>query len=195
MNRFLSLGVFISFLYACAQTPPVPTPIDRSAPVVTSPSTAPVLATPSAAKPVCDNRNVMQTRTRRYYEDSYGTMMTTDPLTLTTRKTVYGWGIANQAPLEKANFAAYLKPMGRFSHFNAKIYVDSGIQAPMEFLFRNGDRNGEVLKAVTVNPGQAVGIDFKISGVKKMYVAAELGINHGKATRIIIGEPELYNCR
>jgi hypothetical protein len=148
-----------------------------------------------SVKPSCDNRNVMQTRTRRHYQDYCGTMITTNPSALTTDKTTYLWGITNQTPLDLTYFAAYLKPMGRFSHFNAKLYIDSGIKDSMIFFFRNGDKEGEVLKSVPINPGQTVGVDFEISGVKKMYVGSELRTNHGRAAKIVMGEPEFYNCR
>lgn len=185
MRNYFVIGLVLFLFCSCAET--IPAVKSRDKPVVSD--------IQESAKPVCDNRNVMQTRTRQHYQDYYGTMMTTDPFTLTTRKTVYRWGIVNNAPLEMAYFAAYLKPQGRFKRFNTKIYIDSGVKAPMNFLFRNGDREGEVLKSVTVNPGQTIGVDFEISGVKKMYVGSELRINHGKATRIVVGEPEFYNCR
>lgn len=185
MKNCFVTGLVLFLFCSCAETHP--TLKNGDSPAVSS--------IQESAKPACDNRNVMQTRTRQHYQDCYGTTMTTDPFTLTTRKTVYRWGIVNNAPLEMAYFAAYLKPQGRFSRFNTKIYIDSGLKAPMIFLFRNGDREGEVLKSVTVNPGHTVGIDFEISGVKKMYLGSELRINHGKAVRIVIGEPEFYNCR
>lgn len=186
MRNFVVLGLVVFVLCSCTELRPVAKSGDGT--------TVPI-GTPESIKPVCDNRRVMQTRTRQHYEDYYGTMITTNPSTLATRKKVYLWGITNQTPLEMACFAAYVKPMGRFNRFNAKIYVDSGVKDPMTFFFRNGARDGEVLKSVTVNPGQTVGVDFEISGVKRMYVGSELRINHDRATRIIIGEPELYNCR
>jgi hypothetical protein len=185
MRNYFVLGLVLFLFCSCAELPPATKSGDR-------PAVSGIL---DSVRPACDNRNVMQTRTRQHYQDYYGTMMTTDPSTLTTSRTVYRWGIVNNAPLEMAYFAAYLKPQGRFNRFNAKIYIDSGIKAPMNFLFRNGDREGGVLKSVTVNPGQTVGLDFEIAGVKKMYVGSELRINHAKATRIVIGEPEFYNCR
>lgn len=185
MRTFVALGLAVFVLGSCADTQTAAKDGDKVA----------IPATREAAKPECDNRNVMQARTRQHYEDYHGTMMTTDPSTLTTRKTIYQWGIVNKFPLEMAQFAAHLKPQGRFKHFNAKIYVDSGIKAPMSFLFKKGDRKGELLKSVTVDPGGTVGVDFEISGVKKMYVGSELKTFHGKATRIVIGEPEFYNCR
>jgi hypothetical protein len=185
MKRFLASGIFVFVLCSCTDVHPVLKSGDKTPP----PSVQ------ESVKPLCDNRNVMQTRTRQHYQDYYGTMITTDPSALTTNKTTYRWGITNQTPLEMAHFAAYLKPLGRFNRFNAKIYIDSGIKDSMVFFFRNGDRDGEVLKSVTINPGQTVGIDFEISGVKKIYVGSELRINHGKATKIVIGESEFYNCR
>jgi hypothetical protein len=179
------IGFIVLVLCSCAEFHPA----------IQGGDVSPASAVQESVKPICETRNVMQTRTRQHYEDYYGTMITTDPSALTTRKTVYRWGIANQTPLDMAYFAAYLKPQGRYDHFNTKVYIDGGIKAPMIFFFRNGSRDGEVLKSITVNPGQTVGVDFEISGIKKMYVGSELRINHGKAVRIVIGEPEFYNCR
>ncbi|HAR96845.1 MAG TPA: hypothetical protein DCR97_12915 [Deltaproteobacteria bacterium] len=185
MRNVLVLGFIVSVLCSCA---------GAQAPMKGGDGPAPFRA-PESIKPACENRSVMQARTRQHYEDYYGTMMTTDPSTLTTRKMVYRWGITNKTPLEMAYFAAYVKPMGRFNRFNAKIYVDSNVKDSMTFFFRNGARDGEVLKSIKVSPGQTVGVDFEISGVKKMYVGSELRINHGRGARLIIGEPEFYNCR
>lgn len=182
----LSLGMLVFLLCSCT---------DANTVRIQGETSSMVSSVPESAKPSCGQRNVMQVRTRRHYEDDHGTMMTTDPSTLATRKTVFRWGIANRGPLEMAKFAAQLKPIRKFNHFNAKIYIDSGIKAPMEFLFRNGDKNGEVLKSVIVNPGQTVGVDFEISSVRRMFVSSELRIDHAKATRVVIGEPEFYNCK
>ena len=65
----------------------------------------------------------------------------------------------------------------------------------MIFLFRNNDREGEVIQKVTIEPGQTKVVDIEIRGVKKLFMGSELRINHGTARRIIFGEPEFYNCK
>lgn len=150
---------------------------------------------PEPVKARCSNVSATAVRTRQQYEDYYGTMITSDSSSLRTPAGTYRYGITNPTPLSMAYFAAYLKPASRYNYFRTKIYIDGGIKAPMVFLFRNGDRNGEVLKSVTIHPGQTREVDFEIAGVRKMYAGSELRINHDRAVKIIIGEPEFYNCR
>jgi len=147
------------------------------------------------AQPSCARVKVTAVKTRQLYEDYYGTMITGDRSSLKSPSRTFRWGITNSGPLEMAYFAAYVKPGGKYGRFRATVYIDDGIKAPMVFLFRRNDRNGEVLKSITVAPGKTEEVDFEIAGIKKTYIGSELRINHGNAVKLIIGEPEFYNCR
>lgn len=149
----------------------------------------------SEAQPSCPRVKVTAVKTRQIYEDYYGTMITGDRSSLKSPGRTFRWGITNPGPLEMAYFAAYVKPGGKYGRFKATVYIDDEIKAPMVFLFRRGDRNGEVLKSITVVPGETEEVDFEIVGIKKIYIGSELRINHGNAMKLIIGEPEFYNCR
>lgn len=184
MKRFTLLAVFalVLCLCACETMGPARQPVQQ-----------PVPQQPAFA---CEKRNVVSVRTNAQYNDDYGTMMTTDAAALATPAKNYRWGIKNsKTPLSMAYYTFYVKPEGRYRYFGTSIYIDRGIKAPMTFVFRNNDRNGEVLKSVTVYPGQTVDVDVEVTGLRRVHVRSELRINHDKADKIIMGEPEFYNCR
>jgi hypothetical protein len=185
MKQLVLLAVFMLLLCSCAPDAYVARPPQP----VASPAPQPEI------KFVCQKTNSSQVRTRQQYEDYYGTMITTDSTSLRTPGRNYQWGIKNSSPLSMAYFASYVKPAARYSYFRTTIYIDGNVRAPMIFFVRNNDRNGEVLKSVTVNPGQTQEINVEITGVKKIYIGSELRINHDKADKIILGEPEFYNCK
>jgi len=185
MKQLILLVVFAFLLCSCAQDPFVRQPVQP----VQLPSPQPEI------KFVCQKINSAPVRTRQQYDDYYGTMITGDTASLRTPGGNYRWGIKNSSPLSMAYFASYIKSAGKYNYFKTTIYIDGGIKAPMIFLVRNGDRNGEVLKSVTVNPGQTQEINVGIAGVNRIYIGSELRINHDKAEKIVLGEPELYNCK
>lgn len=184
MKRFTLLAVFalVACLCACETMGPPRQPVQQPA--------------PQQPAFTCEKRNVVAVRASAQYSDDYGTMMTSDAAALSTPAKNYRWGIKNsKTPLSMAYYTFYVRPDGRYRYFGTNIYIDRGIKAPMTFVFRNNDRNGEVLKSVTVYPGQTVDVNVEITGVRRLHVRSELRINHDKAEKIIFGEPEFYNCR
>ena len=184
MKRFVSLAVFALLLCfgACETMGPARRPAQQPA--------------PQQPAFTCEKRNVVPVRTKAQYSDDYGTMMTSDAAALATPAKNYRWGIKNsKTPLSMAYYTFYVRPEGRYRFFGTSIYIDRGIKAPLTFVFRNNDRNGEVLKSVTVYPGQTVDVDVEVTGLSRVLVRSELRINHDKAEKIIMGEPEFYNCR
>jgi hypothetical protein len=184
MRHILSVGFLLCFLSACA---PVQSPTPRTAAPPPLPAYAPIKA--------CDRVNVTAVATRQLYDDSYGTMITSNPSSLGVPGGAYRWGIVNSEPLSMAYFASYVKPAGRYGFLKASLYIDPGVRAPMIFLFRNHDRNGEVLQSVTIAPGQIIDVTVPIAGAQRVFIGSELRINHDKAHRIIVGDPEFFNCR
>ncbi len=162
-------------------------------------SLGPVRSPAQSAPPVpaytCDKKDVVPVRTKTQYSDDYGTMMTSDAAALSTPAKNYRWGIKNSSTLSMAYFTFYVRPEGRYRYFKTTIYIDRGVKAPMTFFVRNNDRKGDVLKSVTVYPGQTVDVDVEIRGIRRLNIWSELRINHDKAEKIIFGEPEFYNCR
>lgn len=150
---------------------------------------------PEAYSARCPKMSILRVNTKQLYQDYYGTMLTADSASLRSYQGYYKWGITNSAPGNMQYFSAYVKPNGRYNYFRTYLYIDPDIKAPMVFYFRNNDREGEVIKQLTIHPGQTKAIDIEITGVKRLYMGSELRINHGTAKRIIFGEPELYNCK
>ncbi len=138
----------------------------------------------------CNKTRSLPVKSGKLYKDYYGSAVTSDKSILHG----YRWGITNLKPQSMAHFGGTMKATGSFAHFRAKIYIDDGIKAAMVFDFKNEDRDGEVLKSVTVAPGETVAVDFDTAGSKKIFVQSELRIKHDTARRIVIGEPEFYSC-
>jgi len=159
------------------------------------PSGREVREEPEYQQPMCTRLNSLPVKKRQLYEDYYGTMLTTDKSWLRTPGGNYSWGIANTGRLSMAYFAAYVKSTGKYARFKTSIYIDRGIKADMVFTFRAGSRDGEVLKNLTIRPGETRKVDIETGGAKKLFIFTELRINHDTAEKIVIGEPEFYNCR
>ncbi|MDD2501056.1 MAG: hypothetical protein PHN92_09565 [Geobacter sp.] len=138
----------------------------------------------------CTKTRSLPIKSGKLYKDYYGSAVTSDTSILHG----FRWGITNPKPQSMAYFGGTMKATGSFASFRAKIYIDDGIKAPMEFSFKNKDRNGELLKSVTVEPGETVEVKFDTGGSKQIFVQSELRINHDTAKRIVIGEPEFYSC-
>ena len=143
----------------------------------------------------CNRATPVAVKSRHQYENYYGTMITSDRGALRGARQGFRWGITNPKPASMEYFAAYVKPNGKYKRFRTTLYADSGIKADLVFLFRSSIYNGEVLKSVTLSPGETKTVDFEIDGVRKLFIGTELRTNHDSARKIIIGEPEFYNCR
>jgi len=150
---------------------------------------------PDDQQQMCTRLNSLPVKKRQLYEDYYGTILTSDKSWLRTPGGNYNWGIANAKRLSMAYFAAYVKATGKYARFKTSIYIDSGIKADMVFTIRANSRDGEVLKNLTIRPGQTRKIDIETGGAKKLFIFSELRINHDEAEKIVLGEPEFYNCR
>lgn len=143
----------------------------------------------------CNRSSSAAVKSRSQYDNYYGTMITSDRGTLRGARQGFRWGITNPKPASMEYFAAYVKPNAKYKRFRTTLYADSGIKADLVFLFRSASYNGEVLKSVTLSPGETKTVDFEIDGVRKLYIGTELRTNHDTAHKLIIGEPEFYNCR
>lgn len=138
----------------------------------------------------CTPTRLFPIKSGKLYKDYYGSMVTTDKTILNGAR----WGITNPKPQSMAYFGGTMRANGPTQRFHTTIYIDDGIKAAMVFQFKDQDRNGTVLKTVTVEPGESVKVDFETGGSRKVFVQSELRINHDTAKRIVIGEPEFYSC-
>lgn len=147
-----------------------------------------------SAGPACRKKASLQVKSRKAYDDRYGTVITSDKGLLKSPGRTFRWGITNNKPLSMSYFGGFLKPAGKYEFFRTSVYVDDSVKAPLTFDLRNGTYDGEVLKSVTVSPGETETIEVEVRGVKKLFMGTELRINHDTADKIIIGEPEFYTC-
>lgn len=125
------------------------------------------------------------------YRDYFGTFFTTSPRLLHTTQNTFRWGVTNPKPLEMAYFAGtFTAGPGPATAFQTSIHVDEGVKAPLEFTFRKDSRNGDLLETVQVRPGQTLQVRISTGGARTVFVTSEVKIQHDKATRIILGEPQ-----
>lgn len=129
----------------------------------------------------------------KVYEDYYGTILTTDADKLSTPDANYKWGIMNSKILELAYFGCYLKPNGNYKHFTASIFLDGQVKQDLIMEFRKDSTNGEVLKSLSLKPGETADIDLDISGVQKFCIISNIQMGHDKVSKLVIGEPVFSN--
>jgi hypothetical protein len=58
--------------------------------------------------------------------------------------------------------------------------------------FRKTDKNGLVIKSVTLKPGETANVDIDISGVDKLFIYTRR-TTYDKITKFIVGEPTFRN--
>lgn len=127
------------------------------------------------------------------YEDYTETIITKDTDKLSTPDAQYEWGITNGKTLDMCMFGAYLKPNAKFKSFKASIYMDENVQMPLIIEFRKDTYNGEVIKSITMNPGETTDIDIDISGIKKFCIITNVTMGHNKVDKLVIGNPIFSN--
>ncbi len=127
------------------------------------------------------------------YGDYYGTIFTKDTDKLTTADSTYKWGICNGEILEMAYFGCFLKPNGNYKYFTASIFLDEGVKQDLVMEFRKDTYDGEVIKSITLKPGETTSVDVEIAGVNKFYILSSIKIGHDKVSKLVIGEPIFTN--
>ncbi|OPZ72336.1 MAG: hypothetical protein BWY80_01150 [Firmicutes bacterium ADurb.Bin456] len=125
-----------------------------------------------------------------YYENYFGTILTTDTGRLATPNKIYQWGVTNDKDMSLQYFTFFLKPDGKQEKFRASFYLDSSAKADLVMNLRKEKRDGMVLKSLDLKPGETLeNVTVDISGVNKLCIESELRINHGVVKKIVIGEP------
>lgn len=127
------------------------------------------------------------------YQDYYGTILTTDADRLATPDATYQWGICNSKLLELSYYGCFLKPSGNYKHFTASIFLDGQVKQDLIMEFRKDSENGEVLRSLTLKPGQTTDIDLDIGGVQKLCILSNIQMGHDKVAKLVIGEPAFSN--
>lgn len=124
------------------------------------------------------------------YENYSKTILTKDAGKLTTTETTYKWGVANEKTLSSVYYGCYLKPESKYKRFTASVFIDGEVKHDMVMEFRKNDKKGEVIKSITLKPGETTDIDIDIGGVSKLFIYSEI---HGTITNLIVGEPAFRN--
>lgn len=133
---------------------------------------------------------VLTLATAKQYRDYYGSTYTRNPKLLSTPTGAFRWGITNPKPVDMAYFGGTLLSDAKHTkRFTATLVVDAKVKAPLVFTFKAGDRNGETLETLTVQPGSSTKVDFALNGAKALFFSTEVKINHGQVERVILGEP------
>lgn len=127
------------------------------------------------------------------YKDYYGTIITTDKQKLATPDANYDWGICNDGILELATYQCFLKPNGKYKYFKASVFMDEDVKQDLVMEFRKGTNTGEVIKSITLKPGETTDIDMEIGGIKDLCIVSNIRIGHDKVSKLIIGEPIFTN--
>lgn len=137
---------------------------------------------------------ILKVNVKALFNDWYGSMITSDKAKLSTADENYDWGVANDKPATMQTFGFYLKANGKYSHFRTSFFVDSSATKAVTFMIAKEKYNGEVIKEVVVEPGETVAdVDVDITGVKELYIGADINIGHGTIDKIVVGEPIFYN--
>ena len=84
-------------------------------------------------------------------------------------------------------------PEKKYQKFTADIYLDSGVQQDLVMEIRKDERTGQVIKSITLKPGETTQLDLDIAGVDKLWFIADATIGHGTLSQIVIGEPVYKN--
>jgi len=138
--------------------------------------------------------DVVQISESAYYKDYYGTIITTDLAKLATPSNNYQWGITNDKDLDMQYFSCYLMPNGNYKHFRTSFFMDNSAKDNLTINIRKNDRNGEVLKSITIKPGETLAnIDVDTGGLTTIFIDSNIAINHGVIKKLVIGEPIFYN--
>lgn len=201
MNKFIYLILF--FLTACQSNPDINTALSAVQTVMSDTSStakngSSIKQSQLQQEPMhlnCTIANQSPLRAYKNYTDYYGTILTTDRNLLKTPERSFDWGMANKEVLQMAYFAGYFKNGGKYRRFNAFLYADPNVRAPLTFELRAEKYDGIVLKSVRLEPGNVLEVDVDVTGVTKLYVGTELNIGHDKAQRLIVGNPRFYNCK
>ncbi|MGD0152622.1 MAG: stalk domain-containing protein [Thermacetogeniaceae bacterium] len=138
--------------------------------------------------------DLLQVNDVKYYEDYYGTVLTTDTGMLTSPSATYKWGVTNDKPLDMQYFTFFLKPNGLYKRFRASFFLDSSAKDNLTINIRKDNYDGQVIKSIVLQPGATLdNVDLDIGGIDKICIESNIAINHGIIKKLIVGEPIFYN--
>lgn len=119
-------------------------------------------------------------------------VLTTDSDKLTTPDKTYKWGIMNEKIVSMVQLGCYLKADSKYKRFTADLFLDENAVKDLVVEFRKTDKNGLVIKSITLKPGETANVDIDISGVDKLFIYTHR-TTYDKITKFIVGEPTFRN--
>ena len=136
------------------------------------------------------NLDILKINVVDYYENYFGTVLTSDTELLKTTDNTYEWGITNNKPINLQYFSFYLKPGGKYENFSASFFLDSSSKVNLVMTVQKDNIEGVVLKTLTLKPGETLkDIDLDIVGIDKLFFHSDVRIKHGSVEKIVVGEP------
>lgn len=136
----------------------------------------------------------LQVKESIYYENYYGTIITTDVDKLSTPNMAYQWGITNDKDLNMQYFTFFLKPNGNYKYFRSSFFLDYSAKDNLTMNIRRDSPDGQVIKSLVLKPGETLkDIVIDIGGINKICIESNVRINHGVIKKLVIGEPTFYN--
>lgn len=123
------------------------------------------------------------------YKDFYGTMFTKDAAKAVFGDKTFKTAIVNSMPLTFSDsFFADVILNKKYTTFTTTICLSE--KAAKEQIFKFEDKTTkEVLKSVTLQPGETMDVTFSVAGITELRVACDA--NQGGADAIVIGEPRM----
>ena len=138
-------------------------------------------------------KEAVQIREANQFDSWYSAIITTDTGKLTTPRKTYQWGITNDKPESILTFGFNLMPEKKYKKFTSDIYLDAGVEQDLVMEIRKDERTGQVIKSITLKPGETTQLDLDIAGVDKLWFIADATSGHGTLSQIVIGEPVYRN--
>lgn len=123
------------------------------------------------------------------YKDFYGTMFTKDPAKVVFEDKAFKSAIVNSMPLTYSDsFLGDIKLNKKFTTFTATVCLSE--KAAKEQIFNFEDKaTKEVLKSITLQPGEMMEVTFDVVGVTELRLNG--AANQGGADAIIVGDPRM----
>lgn len=126
------------------------------------------------------------------YNKGVSSIFTQDAELLTTPDKTYKWGMVNDKPVSFISYSCTFNPESKYKYLKASIYLDDNRKNPLKIDFTKNEFGGEVIKAVTINPGETYELNLEITGINKVCVSTGI-VQSDKISKLIIGEPQFSN--
>jgi len=126
------------------------------------------------------------------YKKGVSTIFTKDADLLSASGKTYKWGIVNEKKVSFTSYSCSFVPQSKYKYLKASIYLDDKREEALIIDFMKNKFGGEVIKSITINPGETYELNMDITGIDEVCVSTGI-IQSDAITKLIIGEPEFSN--